>query len=45
MDDHLGKPISPERLLNMLGRWSTGADDPAATDAGQDTGSLAAQGR
>jgi hypothetical protein len=45
MDDHLGKPISPERLLNILGRWSTGADDPVATDAGQDTEPLAAQGR
>lgn len=45
MDDHLGKPISPERLLNMLGRWASGSDDPAATDVGQDSEPLAAQAR
>ena len=26
MDDHLGKPIHPARLLETLGRWSQGAD-------------------
>jgi len=45
MDDHLGKPISPEQLLNMLGRWSTGADNPVTTAADQDTEPMAAQGR
>ena len=44
MDDHLGKPISPEQLLNMLGRWSTGADNPVTTAADQDTEPLAVQG-
>jgi len=32
MDDHLGKPISPAKLLEALGRWS--AEEPEA-DAGQ----------
>jgi PAS domain S-box-containing protein len=44
MDDHLGKPISPEQLLNMLGRWSSGSDDTVASDAGQDSEPLAVQG-
>jgi|GEM_PF-765667 len=32
MDDHLGKPINPERLLSMLSQWSSsaGGDDDAA---------------
>ena len=25
MDDHLGTPISPERLLEVLARWSPDA--------------------
>jgi PAS domain S-box-containing protein len=44
MDDHLGKPINPERLLNVLGRWSSGPDDAVATDDSQDAEALSAQG-
>jgi CheY-like chemotaxis protein len=34
MDDHLGKPIHPEQLVNTISRWATGdaaeADDTAS---------------
>jgi CheY-like chemotaxis protein len=32
MDDHLGKPINPERLLSVLSQWSfsAGVDDDGA---------------
>lgn len=45
MDDHLGKPINPERLLNILGRWSSGSDALAGTDDDQSARSLAAPGQ
>ena len=33
MDDHLGKPISPERLLDVLAQWSAdSADDEGLQD-------------
>jgi CheY-like chemotaxis protein len=30
MDDHLGKPISPAKLLEALARWSQPDEDGAA---------------
>ena len=35
MDDHLGKPIHPERLLEILGHWSSDGEeaDPSRTEA------------
>jgi PAS domain S-box-containing protein len=36
MNDHLGKPINPQRLLEVIGQWSApGAGEAAALDAQQ----------
>jgi len=33
MDDHLGKPINPTRLLEALERWTAGGEEEVAADA------------
>jgi PAS domain S-box-containing protein len=33
MNDHLGKPISPAKLIETLSRWASGGEDEAEADA------------
>jgi CheY-like chemotaxis protein len=43
MDDHLGKPINPARLLSILSHWSSDGEADREGTVGSDSGQLVAQ--
>ncbi|MGA0603077.1 ATP-binding protein [Caulobacter sp. KR2-114] len=42
MDDHIGKPINPARLLEAIGRWTAPAEDGSGGEGAADDEALSA---